>query len=122
MITGKALNETEIQLAIANLQGRMTVVEQGVANFRAFQKDARDFFARHDAREQERDKVDRKRSRIHYALLSGLIALIVGCAVALFTWVLSGHHEVSAGQPAISQMQDSTISQPITEEVHHDGK
>lgn len=94
MAATRKLDETEVQLAIVDLQGRMTLVEKGVSNFREFQQDARDFFTAHNAREEAKERIDKRRATIHYCLLTGLIALIVGCAVTLFTWVINGHHAV----------------------------
>lgn len=56
------------------------------------------------AMQKERDHRDSKRAKIHFALLSGLIALIVGCAVALFTWVLSGNHQITEAPHPIAQV------------------
>ncbi len=112
MNNGKKLDETEIQLALADLSRRMTVVEQGVSNFRNFQSRANTFFTNHDAREDEREKVDKRRATIHFALLGGLITIITGCAIALFTWVLQGHHIVTEAAPqarngATTQLSDT---------------
>jgi hypothetical protein len=52
--------------------------------------------------------MDKKRARIHFTLLGGLITLVVGCAIALFTWVLDGHHAVVSNDTH-SQMFDAKI-------------
>jgi hypothetical protein len=74
---------------LGRLEVRMDLVERGVANFRDFQEDARDFFSRQDEREKIKDQLDKRRSRIHFALLGGLISLVVGLIIAAFTWAAS---------------------------------
>lgn len=99
------------------MKGQIAVALEGVSNFRRFQtemrdhrSDVRDFISRHEVREEERDRMDKRRARIHFALLGGLITLVVGCAIALFTWVLNGHHTVVDAehpQARISAPQDA---------------
>lgn len=86
---------------VAEMRGRLVSVEEGVANFRKFQyemrehRDAvREFIATHKESEKNREHIDKRRAHIHFALLSGLITLVAGCAIALFTWILNGHHTV----------------------------
>lgn len=119
--SGRQMNDVEIQIAIENLRGRMSTVELGVSNFRQFQQDMRDsvdeikeFIVGHEVRDQEKEKVDRRRSKIHFALLTALITLVIGCAVALFSWVLNGHHTVvDSSMPSAHISQDAGMpSQP----------
>lgn len=72
----------------------MEAVKAGIANFRAFQLRGNTFFDSYEAETKERKRTDTRRSRIHFALLGGLITVIAGCVIALFTWVLNGHHIV----------------------------
>lgn len=70
----------------------MEVVKEGVANFRAFQLENRDFMGWFRAQEETRTKTDKRRSRIHFWLLGLLGSLIV----ALFIYLLNSHdHRVS---------------------------
>ena len=78
----------------------MNPVEEGVANFRDFQTDVRKFIIRADTRAEEREELDKHRSRIHYWWLALLSAIIVYCFTALLGWVLSfeSRHHVSVSQ------------------------
>lgn len=96
-------SNVQVAVAISRLEGRMKVMEDEMVGIRAFQHEALNFFSRHDAREEEREKLDKKRAHIHFVLLGGLITLVAGCAIALFTWILNGHHAVTEVSPAISQ-------------------
>lgn len=92
---------------LAALEARMIVVEAGVSNFRNFQSKVSKFVDDHEAREDERDRTDKRRARIHFALLGMLLTIVSGCAIALFTWVLDGHHTVSHGPVAQNTTQDA---------------
>ena len=103
MTNGRHLNEVEIQLAIAELEARMVTVEEGVSNFREFQEKAQSFFVADRVREQERDKVDRRRSKIHFALLGAALTLLTGILLILAQLWAGGHRIVSNEQHAISE-------------------
>lgn len=86
----------------------MRTVKEGVSNFRSFQQKLSTFVDTHEARETEREKIDRRRARLHFMLLGGLITIVTGCAIAMFTWVLGGHHTVSdLNRVSTSQPQDA---------------
>jgi hypothetical protein len=92
---------------LVNLEARMAAVEEGVSNFRRFQTKLSTFVDTHEAREAERECTDKRRATIHFALLGMLLAIVSGCAIALFTWVIEGHHTVSARE-AVSSNVDAT--------------
>lgn len=46
----------------ARMDEQLKVAIQGVANFRTFQADARDFFSRFDEREKQRDKDEKEKA------------------------------------------------------------
>jgi hypothetical protein len=106
---------------LAKLEQRMNVVEQGVANFRAFHNEVREFITRADERAQMRieedekkQRTDKKRARFHYWLLGILSAIIVAGFSALFTWLISGnHHVVEKHESGVSysQPQDAGLPQ-----------
>lgn len=83
---------TFVTLQIMDLKRRMRKVEEGVSNFRAFQSDNREFMAIFKEREAQREKIDKRRATIHFTLLSALLAMVGGCAVALFTFLLPMLH------------------------------
>lgn len=106
---------------IAVLETRMNTVEEGVSNFRDFQKDARDFFTRSDERAKHRteqeaeekeqaDKKDQRRATLHFSLLGGLISLIVGLILWLVQWTsnFEKRHHVSEDK-TVSQTQSAHI-------------
>lgn len=96
----------------------MDSVEEGVSNFRDFQSDARDFFTRSDERakhrveqeaeeKEDRDKIDKRRSRIHFWWLGILSGIIVAGFTVLLAWAVNfeskhkisqDHHDQSAVQ------------------------
>src|SRR5215469_14145695 len=95
-------------IQVAKLEERMETVEEGVANFKAFQKLMTDFVTRNEERAKhrtereqeekaERDKKDTTRARIHFALLGGVISLIVGLMLAAVNWATNfeKRHHVS---------------------------
>ena len=67
------------------LEVRMERVEEGVANFKSFQTDMRKFVTRFETNEENRQKTDSRRARIHYALLT----LLIGIVIAMFTFILT---------------------------------
>jgi hypothetical protein len=91
------------EVKVAKLEQRMDALEGRVESHqiyidetsRPFHQRLERFMTEFESRQDERDKIDRRRARIHFALLSALITLVVGCAIALFTWVLNGRHTVS---------------------------
>ena len=109
----------------------MDRVEEGVANFREFQVDAREFFTRSDERarhrirqeqeeKEEREKIDQRRSRIHFWWLGLLSAIIVVGFSALLAWAINfeSKHKISQDHPAQSRLQlrqDSGLPQGITQ-------
>jgi hypothetical protein len=82
---------------VKGLEVRMELVERGVANFREFQTDARDFFSRSDEREKMRDDTNKRRARVHFALLGGLISLVVGLILLFAGWAndFEKRHKIS---------------------------
>ena len=111
---------------MGRLEERMNSVEEGVANFRDFQVDARDFFTRSDERakfrmkqdieeKEERDKVDKKRSRIHFwwlGLLSALIVVGFLCPARMGRVDFTKQHKISQDHQH-QTTQDATIP-PLT--------
>ena len=108
---------------IGKLEERMNVVEEGVANFRSFQTDVREFITRSDERakqraqqeqleKEQRDKLDKKRARIHFwwlGLLSGAILLLFG---AFLQWAANHHVSSQNHQQQVSeerQPQDARV-------------
>lgn len=69
------------------LEIEMRVVKEGVANFRNFQQRGNTFFDSYEAEKELREKIDKRRSRIHFALLTCLITL-VGWAIQI---LIAGH-------------------------------
>ena len=68
----------EIGERVARLETEMTAALAGVANFRSFQEEARDFFSRHD----EREKSHIRRQNAIIGILSLIAAAILAtCAV-----------------------------------------
>lgn len=88
----------------------MERVEDGVSNFRAFQLENREFMGWFRAEQENKARVDKRRSKIHFALLSLLSLLIV----ALFSFLLTHYdNKRSALVPFYSQSQpqDATATQ-----------
>lgn len=109
MDAGERLRELEV---------KMEQVQEGVANFRNFQVEARNFFSRADERAIAQVEKDKKRARIHFALLSGLISLVIGLFLWAISWTTSfeqRHHVTQDAPPGVSstQPQDSQIP-PMT--------
>lgn len=78
----------ELKLEVAVMKTELELVKEGVANFRSFQVTAKDFFSRNDENEKNRRDLDRKRSKIHFALLTGLISLVVTLIILIITQVI----------------------------------
>jgi hypothetical protein len=88
------------------LEVRMERVEEGIANFREFQVDARKFFTRADKDAEHRKEVDARRAKIHYLLLT----LLIGMVLAMFTFILSKLPNIHISlNPHVSQSETSTI-------------
>src|SRR3954463_5883422 len=98
-----------LEREVALMDNRLKLVESGVANFRDFQCIMRDFVTDHKADEAHKADMDRRRAPTHFTLLGGLITLIVGCAIALFTWVLEGHHAVVSNEARTQTTFDAKI-------------
>lgn len=68
---------------------RLKVVEAGVANFRTFQKDVRDFISRYDEREETREearkRAEARKGRLHAALYT----FLAGSGTAIVTYVIN---------------------------------
>jgi hypothetical protein len=97
-----------LEREVALMDSRLKLVESGVANFRDHQAFMKAFVTEYRVEEKNKINTDKKRARIHFTLLGGLITLVVGCAIALFTWVLDGHHAVVSNDTH-SQMFDAKI-------------
>lgn len=85
----------------------MSVVEEGVANFRDFQTVVREFIVRADERARIEDELDKKRSRIHYRWLALLSALIVAGFSAILSWAIS----FESRHKSVVQHDQSSIQQ-----------
>lgn len=93
----------DLYVAIAHLERRMAVVEEGVSNFRKFQQEAAGFFTDHRAREDEKEKRDKHRARIHFSLLGAALALLVGIVIAMVQMWAGGHKIVSNDQHVVTE-------------------
>ena len=104
-------------IQVAKLEERMESVEEGIQNFRAFHSDVREFITRSDERakhraeqeaveKQERDSLDKRRSRIHFwwlGILSGIILLCFAAGLNYVTSFEKRHHVSEA--PVVSSEQ-----------------
>lgn len=63
----------------------MEQVEEGVANFKLFQRDMREFVTEFKTNERNKKETDGRRAKIHYTLLT----LLIGLVIALFTYLLN---------------------------------
>ena len=78
----------------------MDRVEEGVANFRAFQEDAREFFTLHNERERAAEDIESKRHSENQTKINLILAItaIVGCfltAAGIYvTYQVSKHSEL----------------------------
>ena len=95
----------DISTRIGRLEVEMEVVQQGVSNFRNFQTDMRRFVTQFETNTENRAKLDAKRARIHYAL----ITLLIGLVVAMFSFLLNHYdgHKISFGSapPGLQSQQ-----------------
>lgn len=97
---------------VRELEVRMEQVEEGVANFRAFQLENRDYMGWSRRKREEDEARDKRRSKIHFALLGALLTLAIGIATALWQMWANGHKIVTIDSPQHSQNlqpQDATI-------------
>jgi hypothetical protein len=103
MTNGRHLNEVEIQLAIAELEARMVTVEEGVSNFREFKEMAKAYFIEDRITKLEQEKVNKRRAKIHFALLGAALTLLTGILLILAQLWAGGHKIVTNDQHAISE-------------------
>ena len=82
----------------------METVEEGVANFKLFQTDMREFVTEFKTNERNKEKTDARRSRIHY----GLLTLLCGLIIAMFTFILN-HYD---GKKISFDIHDQSRSMP----------
>jgi hypothetical protein len=90
---------TDLRVEVARQDERLQIVEEGVSNFRAFQAEVRDFIVRSDDREEARESArvaaqqrdDKRKERLHTAVLAFLATIAAGgtswIGVALVGWV-----------------------------------
>jgi hypothetical protein len=101
---------------LGRIEVRLEVVERGVSNFREYQVESRDFMSWFRGREEEREKTDKQRSRIHFWLLGILSGVIVAGFAAIFAWAVSfeDRHHVSQTPTTYSQnsAQDAQSALP----------
>lgn len=90
---------------VGRLEVQMEQVQEGIANYRQFQKDAREFFTEFKTNEEHRKRKDAVRSKFHFTLLGLLCALIV----ALFTFLLSHFDGKKASFWAAPSVQSSQM-------------
>jgi hypothetical protein len=123
----KALNDLTgtVNTVVATTDLRLKRVEDGVSNFRAFQAEARDFFAEHRATEVEREKQLNKRdqeikdSLDKYHMIQSnrqfwlMWAIgVLGAMIALLTY-LEAHRQVKTGElnpPKITQVEPAATT------------
>jgi uncharacterized membrane protein len=98
---------------LRGLEVEMEQVQEGIANFRDFQTEARRHFVRAERDEEHRKDIDKKRAHIHYwwlALLSGLILLMFGFLLSKLPNIhISFAHEIQSQQKA---PQDAALPYP----------
>lgn len=101
-------DDWEILQRITILESEMKEVRVWMVDSKGFHAEARDFFSRSDERakhraakeldeKEERDKLDKKRSSIHFwwlGILSGIIVVAFG---VMFTWAVNfeNKHKIS---------------------------
>ena len=112
---GGMVMPTEIE-RLATLEEQMNRVEEGVANFRQFQTDARDFFSRADERAENekdfhnlRDKENAKREGRRWKL-AGFVLAFLTLVIAVLTYLEANrqiHGNLTTAQPgtAVSSSQ-----------------
>ena len=91
----------------------MERVEEGVANFREFQRDAREFFTKAENEAEHRKVVDTRRAKIHYLLLT----LLIGMVLAMFTFILSKLPNIHI---SLNPMVQSSRNAPVTGSIESD--
>ena len=110
---------------MATTELRLKRVEDGVSNFRAFQTEARDFFAEHRATEVEREKQLNKRDQeikdsleTYHTVQSNrqfwlMWAIgVLGAMIALLTY-LDTNRQVKSGElklPKITQVEPAIVT------------
>lgn len=94
---------------LGRLEERMETVEEGVANFKLFQKDMREFTTEFKANERNKEKTDKRRAKVHYFLLT----LLSGLIVALFTYMLM-HYD---GKHISLNIEDQTQRKELSGDV-----
>jgi hypothetical protein len=88
----------------------MDQVEEGVANFRAFQLENRDFMGWSRRKREEDELRDKRRSKIHFALL----ALLTGLIIAMFTVMLEHYSKGNISLfPHATNMQPQNAHIPL---------
>ena len=123
----KGLNDLTgaVNTVVATTDLRLKRVEDGVSNFRAFQAEARDFFAEHRATEVEREKQLNKRDQEiknaldKYHTVQGnrqfwlMWAVgVLGAMIALLTY-MEAHRQVKTGElnlPKITQVEPAATT------------
>ena len=112
---------------VTRLESEMKEVKAWMVDSKTFHHEARDFFSRSDERaksraenevqeKEEKDRLDKNRSRIHFWWLGLLSALIVAGFSVLLGWAISfeDRHKISQdhqGHSALSLPQDSNLPQ-----------
>ena len=71
---------------LGRLEVKVEAALQGVSNFREFQQDARAFFTRHDAREEQAEETESKRHAENQTKIN-IILVIVAIATAIIMGV-----------------------------------
>lgn len=114
-----------VKTVVATTELRLKRVEDGVSNFRAFQTEARDFFAEHRATEVEREKQLNKRDQeikdcleTYHTVQSNrqfwlMWAIgVLGAMIALLTY-MEAHRQVKTGElnlPKITQVEPAATT------------
>lgn len=102
--------ESALRERVLRLEMKMATALEGVSNFKEFQRDARDFFTRHEEREkawraseEAKQKAqtakDKRRASIHYWWLGLLSALIVAGFTVLLTQFFALRSDHTVNQP-----------------------
>ena len=101
----------EIVERLAKMEYQIDTALAGVANFKQFQTEARDFFSRHDEREIQREKSDRKRTRrLNFIIGIGTLIFIAISAVAA---ILAAH--TREAQSVLRQLSNSQYQYTLAE-------
>ena len=113
---------------IRELEVKVETALEGVANFREFQRDARDFFSRHDSREEEQEKTESHRhqqnqTKINIILAITAIATLIIMAVGVYvSYEVSRHSMLNPAdlfrscqvEPVLSYAQPQVSGLPNT--------